>query len=108
MGSHASVRDFIVVAMEMLTAQIEGQHLLPYGDTLHSHGCGCPENWSKATRPADLVDVLLQQAFNRYQEGMLIPCRHLVIAYMLPHHNVVSQAARCPLSLHIACDTPVL
>lgn len=74
--------------MEMLTAQIEGQHLLPYGDTLHSHGCGCPENWSKATRPADLVDVLLQQAFNRYQEGMLIPCRHLVIAYMLPHHNV--------------------
>lgn len=69
-------------------SRYERQHVLPYGDTLHSAECGCPDNWSKKTRAADLVDMLFQQAFNRYQQGMLLPCRHLTVAYMLPHHNV--------------------
>lgn len=67
------------------------QYVLPYGDTLHCPGCGCPENWSETTRAADVVDLLFQQAFDRYQQGLLLPARHLTIAYMLPHHNVVSQ-----------------
>lgn len=79
----------------------ERQHVLPYGDTLHLAECGCPDNWSKKTRAADLVDMLFQQAFNRYQQGMLLPCRHLTIAYMLPHHNVVSyQTSACQSFLY--------
>ena len=77
----------------------ERQHVLPYGDTLHSAECGCPDNWSKKTRAADLVDMLVEQAFTRYQQGMLLPCRHLTVAYMLPHHNVVSYQKSATQSL---------
>ncbi|KAL3150732.1 hypothetical protein ABBQ32_000515 [Trebouxia sp. C0010 RCD-2024] len=76
----------------MLKAQqaCELRHgVLPYGDTLHGPDCGCPENWSsKSIRAADLADASFHQAFRRFQQGSLTPCRHLTIAYMLPHHNV--------------------
>ena len=87
-----------MVALDMLKAQqtcevrhlgAEKKQVLPYGDTLHGTDCGCPENWFKATRAADLADAAFFQAFNRFQQGLLTPCRHLTIAYMLPHHNVV-------------------
>ena len=75
---------------EPQSACVKQKSVLPYGSTLHSHDCGCPERWSKGARAADVVDILFQQAFSKYQQGILMPCRHLTVAYMLPHHNVVT------------------
>ena len=77
----------------------KSQPVLPYGDTLHYVDCGCPELPPKQPRAADLLDALFCQAFDRYQQRLLIPCRYLTIAYMLPHHNVVSWS--CCESLHV-------
>lgn len=77
-------------ACEVRHLGADKKQVLPYGDTLHGSGCGCPENWSRTTRAADLADSAFFQAFHRFQQGSLTPCRHLTVAYMLPHHNVVS------------------
>lgn len=37
--------------------------ILPYGDTLHYPGCGCPQEWAPGSRAADLVDLLAQVSF---------------------------------------------
>ena len=34
--------------------------LLPYGDTLHYQGCGCPATWTQGARAADVVDYVSQ------------------------------------------------
>lgn len=36
------------------------ERILPYGETLHYDGCGCPAQWAPATRAADMVDLLAQ------------------------------------------------
>jgi hypothetical protein len=66
----------------------QGQHVaLPYGDTLHYQGCGCPRQWRAGTRPADFVDLLVYHSYAGYRKRWA-PVRPLNIAYMLPHHNV--------------------
>lgn len=60
---------------------------LPYVDTLHYEGCGCPAPTTSGQRAADLVDVLLQRSYNGYKSRWE-PVRPLKVAYMLPHHNV--------------------
>lgn len=62
--------------------------VLPFGDTLHYTACGCPPGWQNSTRAADVVDILVQKAFQAYQEGRLAATRPLRILYFLPHHNV--------------------
>ena len=62
--------------------------VLPFGDTLHYTSCGCPPNWQNTTRAADVVDILVQKAFQAYQEGRLAATRPLRVLYFLPHHNV--------------------
>lgn len=62
--------------------------VLPFGDTLHYASCGCPHNWQNRTRAADVVDNLVQNAFQAYQEGRLAATRPLRVLYFLPHHNV--------------------
>ena len=62
--------------------------VLPFGDTLHYASCGCPHNWQNRTRAADVVDILVQKAFQAYQEGRLAATRPLRVLYFLPHHNV--------------------
>ena len=61
---------------------------LPFGDTLHYPSCGCPAGWQNTTRAADVVDILVQKAFQAYQEGRLAATRPLRVLYFLPHHNV--------------------
>ena len=61
---------------------------LPFGDTLHYPSCGCPPGWQNKTRAADVVDILVQKAFQAYQEGRLAATRRLRVLYFLPHHNV--------------------
>ena len=62
--------------------------VLPFGDTLHYTSCGCPPDWHNTTRAADVVDILVQKAFQAYQEGRLAATRPLRVLYFLPHHNV--------------------
>ena len=62
--------------------------VLPFGDNLHYASCGCPHNWQNTTRAADVVDILVQKAFQAYQEGRLAATRPLRVLYFLPHHNV--------------------
>jgi hypothetical protein len=64
------------------------RNLLPYGTTLHYHNCGCPAGWRCASSPADVVDLLVQRAFQAYQSGRLVATRPLRVLYFLPHHNV--------------------
>lgn len=60
---------------------------LPYVDTLHYDGCGCPTPKNVGHRAADVVDVLLQSSYSGYR-SQWEPVRPLKVAYMLPHHNV--------------------
>lgn len=62
--------------------------LLPYGTSLHYQNCGCPPGWRSAGSPADVVDLLVQKAFQAYQAGRLVATRPLRVCYFLPHHNV--------------------
>jgi len=62
--------------------------ILPYGESLHYKGCGCPPNWRGVLRLADAVDREVLAAFNDVQTGEIRPARALTVAYMLPHHNV--------------------
>lgn len=71
-----------------VTAPPPAGPVLPYGDTLHYAGCGCPPRWRDQARLADAVDQEVQGAFREMQLGHITPTRSLVIAYMLPHHNV--------------------
>eukprot|EP00210_Caulerpa_lentillifera_P003532 g3369.t1 len=62
--------------------------LLPYADTLHYPGCGCPSIWTRGNRVCDLVDVLFTHCHELYTSKWLSPMRPLRVAYMLPHHNI--------------------
>ena len=64
------------------------RNLLPYGTTLHYLNCGCPPGWRNTTSAADVVDLLVQRAFQAYQAGRLVATRPLRVLYFLPHHNV--------------------
>ena len=76
-------------------AQLPGS-LLPYDTTLHYPRCGCPQDWKRGTRAADVVDLLLHKAVLAFQQNKLLPTRHLRVAYMLPHHNVTgARVAGC-------------
>ena len=66
--------------------------LLPYGNSLHYQRCGCPPDWKRGTRAADVVDLLLHKAVQAFQQNKLLPTRHLRVAYMLPHHNVTGDS----------------
>ncbi|KAI3426406.1 hypothetical protein D9Q98_008776 [Chlorella vulgaris] len=68
--------------------------LLPFGDTLHYAGCGCP-SFAPGCRLCDWGDSWLRQAYTRLGrdpvEGQLVrltPNRTLKIAFCLPHANV--------------------
>jgi len=61
---------------------------LPYLNTLHYPGCGCPVSWSRGSRVCDLVDVLFTHCHKLFTAKLLTPLRPLRIAYMLPHHNI--------------------
>lgn len=65
-----------------------GTNLLPYGNTLHYHGCTCPAGWQAGSRVADQVDSLVGRAHSLYQQGLVAPQRKLRVCYMLPHHNI--------------------
>ncbi|GMH38947.1 hypothetical protein BSKO_06845 [Bryopsis sp. KO-2023] len=62
--------------------------ILPYGDTLHYQGCGCPTSWQSGSRMCDLVDVIFQHCHSLFVNKMLPPVRPLRVVYMLPHHNI--------------------
>ena len=62
--------------------------LLPYVETLHYGGCGCPPNWTRGNRVCDLVDVLFTHCHKLFTAKLLSPMRPLRVAYMLPHHNI--------------------
>lgn len=64
------------------------RRILPYGNTLHYVGCGCPTTWVRGARVADLVDLAFLQCHSLYTQSLLSPLRPLRVAYMLPHHNV--------------------
>ncbi|GAB4817162.1 hypothetical protein N2152v2_004208 [Parachlorella kessleri] len=61
---------------------------LPFGNTLHYSGCGCPLGWVPGCRACDLVDSFLQQAFLGVRNGLLTPLRKLRVLFCLPHHNI--------------------
>eukprot|EP00884_Botryococcus_braunii_P014691 jgi/Botrbrau1/23222/Bobra.0041s0064.1 len=69
----------------------EGQQgtriVLPYGDTLHYRGCGCPQPHQSGHRAADMVDKLVWESYEGYRTYWT-PLRPLTVAYMLPHHNI--------------------
>ena len=77
--------------MDQYGASASSSSLLPYSSTLHHSHCGCPPNWKRGTRAADVVDLLLHKAVLAYQQQKLLPTRHLRIAYMLPHHNITGE-----------------
>lgn len=62
-------------------------NILPFGDTLHYAGCGCP-NWQKGGRVADQVDALVARFHRLFQRKLISPNRPLRVCYMLPHHNI--------------------
>lgn len=62
--------------------------ILPYGDTLHYPGCGCPASWTAGSRMCDLVDLVFHHCHTLFQRKMLPPVRPLRVVYMLPHHNI--------------------
>lgn len=64
------------------------QRILPYEETLHYPGCGCPLNWTRGSRVCDVVDVLFTHCHKLFTAKMLTPMRPLRVAYMLPHHNI--------------------
>ena len=68
--------------------------LLPYGSTLHHQRCGCPPDWKRGTRAADVVDLLLHKAVQAFQQNKLLPTRHLRVAYMLPHNKITGAGWR--------------
>ena len=45
---------------EMMSISHQRRGLLPYGDTLHYQGCGCPDTWTHGARAADIVDYVSQ------------------------------------------------
>lgn len=69
----------------------EGRHgprnLLPFVETLHYHGCGCPHPPQSGHRAADAVDKLFWDSYAGYRQYWT-PVRALTVAYMLPHHNI--------------------
>jgi hypothetical protein len=80
--------------VQFLVPNITKKRILPYGETLHYMGCGCPLNWQHASRAADLIDSVVASSHRLYQQGMLTVNRRLRIAYMLPHHNITGGYAR--------------
>ena len=62
--------------------------VLPFGDTLHYPGCGCPASWKAHTRAADMVDQLARAGVDALLNGQLEPTRPLRVAYVLPHHKI--------------------
>ncbi len=55
---------------------------LPYARTLHYVGCGCPAEWSKGSRVADLVDLLVARCHAMYAAKLLTPNRPLRVSLM--------------------------
>lgn len=51
-----------------------GPKHLPYGDTLHYPGCGCPHQWTLGTRAADLVDLLAEVSFSQWMHRCWTYC----------------------------------
>lgn len=70
-GRKRCLKDCLALAGEM-----EGsphlERLLPYGDTLHYEGCGCPEHWTAGTRPADVVDSLAQAMLSPWIQAEIL------------------------------------
>lgn len=64
---------------------------LPFGDTLHYSGCGCPPAWKPHTRAADAVDQVARSGVDALLMGRLEPTRPLRVAYVLPHHKITGE-----------------
>lgn len=62
--------------------------ILPFVDTLHYVGCGCPPSWQQGARIADQVDALVQRSHKMFMAKLISPNRPLRVCYMLPHHNI--------------------
>ena len=68
--------------------------MLPFGDTLHYPGCGCPRAaWKAHARAADMVDQLARAGVDALLKGQLEPTRSLRVAYVLPHHKITGVPA---------------
>ena len=69
------------------------QRILPFGETLHYPGCGCPPEGGRGPGAGALVDAIVQQAFTAFTKRQMVPKRRLRVAYMLPHHNITGTVA---------------
>ncbi len=65
-----------------------GGRPLPFGDTLHYAGCGCPPAWEPHSRAADAVDQAVLSGVDALLTSQLEPTRPLRVAYVLPHHKI--------------------
>eukprot|EP00878_Enallax_costatus_P011278 GHUV01011775.1.p1 GENE.GHUV01011775.1~~GHUV01011775.1.p1 ORF type:complete len:183 (+),score=26.03 GHUV01011775.1:240-788(+) len=63
-------------------------NILPFTDTLHYPGCGCPPSWTPGTRVCDRVDALVKRSHEMFIAKRISPSRPLRVCYMLPHHNI--------------------
>lgn len=62
--------------------------VLPFGDTLHYPGCGCPAVWKPH---GSLIDQVVIKGVDALLAGRLEPTRPLRVAYVLPHHKVTGK-----------------
>eukprot|EP00798_Chlamydomonas_sp_ICE-L_P020031 gene20031-26748_t len=72
--------------LDTLPIPNRGPNTYQPGIAFHFHDCGCLG--SEPSQAASYVDKIVQQAASAYRSGVLQACRPLLVAYIIPHHNV--------------------